>query len=233
MAQYLSGLLTAWATAQLGLSVFFMLAYFWGRRELEYFIFSLLCLSLSLGSGGVAYDYSQDGIPARLLADQITHSGMILAAAFNLHFALCFAKTQAGPRRVLWLYVVALFYLVLLWTGAWWQHVEPRVLDAVFFGRELGTSSVSRTAARALRRGVARDGRRGVAGARVPYRAGQREVGSAIHRHFVHFAGLANDGASAFGAWKTPFRSCPTPSCCMHSASPARCCSDTESEKTS
>ena len=46
-AQYLSGLLTAWATAQLGLSVFFMLAYFLGRRELEYFIFSLLCLSLS------------------------------------------------------------------------------------------------------------------------------------------------------------------------------------------
>jgi hypothetical protein len=54
MAQYLSGLLTAWAFAQLGLSVFFMLAYFLGRRELEYFIFSLLCLSLSVASAGVA-----------------------------------------------------------------------------------------------------------------------------------------------------------------------------------
>ncbi|HEY6079772.1 MAG TPA: hypothetical protein VIW29_13245, partial [Polyangiaceae bacterium] len=76
MAAYLSGLLSAWAAAQLGLSVFFALAYFLGRRELEYFIFSLLCLSLSLGSTGVAYDYSQTSLPARLLADQITHSGM-------------------------------------------------------------------------------------------------------------------------------------------------------------
>ena len=33
MADYLSGLLTAWALAQLALSVFFMLAYFLGRRE--------------------------------------------------------------------------------------------------------------------------------------------------------------------------------------------------------
>src|SRR5207237_6380910 len=92
MAQYLSGLLTAWATAQLGLSVFFMLAYFLGRREVEYFIFSLLCLSLSVGSAGVAYDYAQSAVADRLVADQIIHSGMILAAAFNLHFALCFAR---------------------------------------------------------------------------------------------------------------------------------------------
>src|SRR5258705_2137261 len=107
MAQYLSGLLTAWAAAQLGLSVFFMLAYFLGRRELEYFIFSLLCLSLSVGSASVAYDYSQAGIPARLLADQVTHTGMILAAALNLHFALCFGRAPTAQKRAVWLYGVA------------------------------------------------------------------------------------------------------------------------------
>src|SRR4051812_41235418 len=104
MAEYLSGLLTAWATAQLGLSVFFMAAYFLGRRELEYFIFSLLCLSLAVGSAGVGYDYTLSSIPARVRADQITHTGMILAAAFNLHFALCFGKVRAEARRAVWLY---------------------------------------------------------------------------------------------------------------------------------
>src|SRR5215216_4764981 len=133
MAQYLSGLLTAWATAQLGLSVFFMLAYFLGRRELEYFIFSLLCLSLCVGSGGVAYEYSEATVSARLLGSNITHVGMILAAAINLHFALSFAKTLSDPRRVLWLYVLAFGYLLLLLGGAWWKATPPHILDASLF----------------------------------------------------------------------------------------------------
>src|SRR3954469_18840510 len=108
MAQYLSGLLTASATAQLGLSVFFMLAYFLGRREVEYFIFSLLCLSLSVGSAGDAYDYAQTALTARLFADRVIHSGMILAAAFNLHFALCLARAITDQRRAIWIYAVAL-----------------------------------------------------------------------------------------------------------------------------
>src|SRR5687767_11727087 len=107
MADYLSGLLTAWAAAQLGLSVFFMLAYFLGRRELEYFVFSLLCLSLALGTAGVAFDYSRSDLASRLLADQITHTGMILAAAFNLHFAVSLARLPTGRFRPLWLYIVA------------------------------------------------------------------------------------------------------------------------------
>ena len=114
MADYLSGLLTAWAAAQLGLSVFFMLAYFLGRRELEYFVFSLLCLSLSVGSAGVAFDYSRTDIASRMLADQITHTGMILAAAFNLHFALSLAHLLTNRSRALWIYGVAGAYLLVL-----------------------------------------------------------------------------------------------------------------------
>src|SRR5258706_2148584 len=125
MAQYLSGLLTAWATAQLGLSVFFMLAYFLGRRELEYSIFSLLCLSLSVGSAGVAYEYSQTELAARVVGEQVTHAGMILAAAANLHFALSIARPDIARSKALWLYGLAGAYLVLLWSGAWWQHRPP------------------------------------------------------------------------------------------------------------
>jgi hypothetical protein len=97
-------LLTAWAAAQLGLSVFFLLAYVLGRREAEYFVFSLLCLSLSLGSAGIAFDYASEGLAARVLADKITHTGVILAATVNLHFALCFSRWERRTSRLLPLY---------------------------------------------------------------------------------------------------------------------------------
>jgi signal transduction histidine kinase len=197
MAQYLSGLLTAWATAQLGLSVFFMLAYFLGRRELEYFIFSLLCFSLSIGSAGVAYDYSQVHVPARLFADQITHSGMILAAAFNLHFALCFAKT---PRRAIWLYVVALAYLLLLWSGAWWHPGQARVLDAFLFGHKIvQIVSVPNWLGKSFYIVASLETAFAAALLVSAYRAGQREVGSAIIGILCILPAVGNDGASAFG----------------------------------
>lgn len=200
MAQYLAGLVTAWAAAQLGLSVFFVLAYFLGRREREYSIFGLLCLSLSVGSAGVAYDYSQFDIAARLFGDRITHTGMILAAAFNLHFALCFARSERLRASAPWLYALAGAYLLLLWTGAWWLPQPPRVLDAFLFGRKvvhvmpqatwLGKSfyvvAALETAAAAALLVAA-------------YRAGQREVGSAILGIVCILPAVGNDGALAFG----------------------------------
>lgn len=200
MADYLSGLLTAWAAAQLALSVFFMLAYFLGRREVEYFIFSLLCLSLSLGSAGVATDYSHSDLETRILADQLTHSGMILAAAFNLHFALCFARALGTQTRAAWLYVVAGVYLVLLWSGAWWEKDPPQFLDAYLFGQKVvhvvGQASwlgKSFYVVGALETAVA------AAVLVSAYRAGQREVGSAIIGILCILPAVGNDGALALG----------------------------------
>jgi signal transduction histidine kinase len=200
MAQYLSGLLTAWATAQLGLSVFFMLAYFLGRRELEYFIFSLLCLSLSVGSAGTAYDYSQTNVALRLVADQVIHTGMILAAAFNLHFALCIGRAITDQRRAAWIYVLALVYLLALWSGAWWEPEPPHVLDAFLFGRKIvhvvGQASwigKSFYVLASLETAVA------AAVLVSAYRSGQREVGSAIIGILCILPAVGNDGALAFG----------------------------------
>jgi signal transduction histidine kinase len=200
MADYLSGLLTAWAAAQLALSVFFMLAYFLGRREIEYFIFSLLCLSLSLGSAGVAADYSYTDIQARMLADQLTHSGMILAAAFNLHFALCFARALGAQLRAAWLYVVAGVYLVLLWSGAWWESETPQFFDAYLFGQKVVHVVTQATwlgksfyVVAALETAVA------AAVLVSAYRAGQREVGSAIIGILCILPAVGNDGALALG----------------------------------
>jgi signal transduction histidine kinase len=200
MADYLSGLLTAWAAAQLALSVFFMLAYFLGRREVEYFIFSLLCLSLSLGSAGVAADYSYTDVQARMLADQLTHSGMILAAAFNLHFALCFARTLGVQQRAAWLYVVAGVYLVLLWSGAWWQNDPPQFLDAYLFGQKV-VHVVTQATWLGKSFYVVGAVETAVAAAVLvsAYRAGQREVGSAIIGILCILPAVGNDGALALG----------------------------------
>ncbi len=200
MADYLSGLLTAWAAAQLGLSVFFMLAYFWGRRELEYFIFSLLCLSLSLSTAGVASDYAQTELQARLLADQITHSGMILAAAFNLHFSLCFVRSSTAQSRAGWLYVVAGAYLVALWSGAWWRGEPPQLFDAYLFGQKVVHMTNEATwlgksfyVVGSLETAVA------AAVLASAYRDGQREVGSAIIGIVCILPAVGNDGALALG----------------------------------
>jgi signal transduction histidine kinase len=200
MADYLSGLLTAWAAAQLALSVFFMLAYFLGRREVEYFIFSLLCLSLSLGSAGVAADYSHADLQSRVLADQVTHTGMILAAAFNLHFALCFAKMLGPLGRAKWLYVVAGAYLLLLWSGAWWQKQPPQLLDAYLFGQRVVHVATQATwlgksfyIFGALETAVA------AAVLVSAYRAGQREVGAAIIGILCILPAVGNDVALALG----------------------------------
>jgi signal transduction histidine kinase len=200
MADFLSGLLTAWAAAQLGLSVFFMLAYFLGRRELEYFIFSGLCLSLSVGSAGVAYDYSCHVLAGRLLADQITHTGMIFAAACNLHFALSFSRVLERPARAAVLYLVALAYLVLLWSGAWWQAGPPRLIDSYLLGQKV-VHLVSQATWLGKSFYVVASLETAIAAAVLvsAYRAGRREVGSAIIGILCILPAVGNDGAMAFG----------------------------------
>jgi signal transduction histidine kinase len=200
MADYLSGLLTAWAAAQLGLSVFFMLAYFLGRREREYFIFSLLCLSLSVGSAGNAYDYSRSDIPSRQLADQVIHSGMILAATFNLHFALSFGRALDSRKVLGTIYGVAVAYLLLLWGGAWWQPVPPHVYDAVLFGQRV-VHIVGEATWLGKSFYVVASLETAVAAAVLvsAYRAGQREVGAAIIGILCILPAVGNDGALAFG----------------------------------
>ncbi len=200
MADFLSGLLTAWAAAQLGLSVFFMLAYFLGRREIEYFVFSLLCLSLSIGSAGAAFDYSRTDVESRILADQIIHTGMILAAAFNLHFALCFGRAVAVRARAWWLYVIGGAYLIVLWGGGWWKPQPPHLFDAFLFGEP-----VAQLVGRATWLGksfyvVASLETAAAAAVLVSaYRAGQREVGAAIIGILCILPAVGNDGALAFG----------------------------------
>jgi len=200
MADFLSGLLAAWAAAQLGLSLFFMLAYFLGRREREYFIFSWLCLSLAVASVGGAYDYSCEGLEGRRLADLITLTGMIFATALNLHFALCFSKVLEGRRRALPLYLVSLGYLALLWAGGWWEPVPQRVIESFIFGeRVLHFLGQATWLGRSFYLLALVETALAAAVLVSAYRSGRREVGSAIIGILCILPAVGNDSALAGG----------------------------------
>jgi signal transduction histidine kinase len=134
---FLSGVLSAWAAAQLGLGAFFVLAYFAGRRESEYLVFGLLCFSLSVMSLGVAIDYHGGRHADGLLADQISLSGVIFAAVLNVHFALCFSNVKERLRACWPLYLLAGFFFVSNWAGAQWQRGNFRLVSSNVFGQRV------------------------------------------------------------------------------------------------
>ncbi|HEY0464921.1 MAG TPA: hypothetical protein VGC79_11955, partial [Polyangiaceae bacterium] len=130
---FLSGVLSAWAAVQLGLGAFFVLAYFAGRRESEYLVFGVLCVSLSVMSIGVALDYHDGAHPEGILADQISLSGAIFAAALNVHFALCFSTIKQRLRLCWPLYLLAVCFFVSNWTGAFWVPGKFQIVRASVF----------------------------------------------------------------------------------------------------
>jgi signal transduction histidine kinase len=134
---YLSGVLSAWAAAQLGLGAFFVLAYFAGRRESEYLIFGLLCFSLSVMSAGVAIEYHGGRRANALLSDQISLCGVIFAAVLNVHFSLCFLNFKNRLRVVSPLYLLAAGFFVANLAGAFWQPGKSRLVVSDVFGQRV------------------------------------------------------------------------------------------------
>ena len=134
---FLSGILSAWAAAQLGLGAFFLLAYFAGRRESEYLVFGWLCFSLSVLSVGVAIDYHGGRHADGLLADQISLSGGIFAAALSVHFALCFLRPKDRLLMCWPLYALACLFFVANLSGAFWQHGKLHLVASNVFGQRV------------------------------------------------------------------------------------------------
>lgn len=204
MSGFLSGVLTAWAAAQFGLGVFFLLAYRIGRREAEYFLFSLLCLALSVTSFGAALDYGGGSIEDRSLADGIIHSGVIWAAALNVHFALCFAQVTKGRKVLLLLYGLSCFYTAAIWTRGWWVDGAGELVASTLFGGRVEhwvrpvtplaisfyfVSGVETFAAIAL--------------LAFTYRSGRREALGSLIGVLLMSPTVINDAGLALGAWNT------------------------------
>ena len=67
-SSYLSGVLTAWAIANVGLGLFFVLAYFVRRREIEYLIFGALCGAIAVTTLGLSMTYGESTLPKTVQA---------------------------------------------------------------------------------------------------------------------------------------------------------------------
>ncbi len=130
---FLVGVLAAWSAAHLGLALFFMLAHLIGRREREYLLFGFLCVAFAVLTAGTALDFSAGSLARRYLADQITHTGGVLAAAINLHFAVSFARP--GRRyHMSAVYWVALAFSAATWFGLLWVPGSHHVVRSQALG---------------------------------------------------------------------------------------------------
>lgn len=138
-ATFLSGVLSAWTLGHAGLGLFFMLAYVLGRREPEYSVFALLCGAFSVLTGSVAYDLaisSSGTLEDRVFADQISHTGGVLASALNVHFAACFAFPRRSVRSLLALYGCAALMLCVMWGGLVWVPDSYHIVESRALGFE-------------------------------------------------------------------------------------------------
>lgn len=120
-AEFMSGVVAAWAVAQVGLGIYFALAYLIGRREKEFFLFSLLCLCFATASCGVALDYASSNPNDLLRGELITHAGLVFGSAINVHFAMELAKLGSRKKIAAALYALAALFELLLYTGSFFD----------------------------------------------------------------------------------------------------------------
>jgi signal transduction histidine kinase len=135
MNGFLGGVLVAWSITQLALGVYFTLAYFVGRREREFFLFSLLCYAFSVASIGIAVDYLANSLEMRAFGDLITPGALIFAAAFNVHFAMEFAQVTWRKRAAILLYVLVGVFTALLLNGNFFS--DYRVIEVYLLGSKV------------------------------------------------------------------------------------------------
>lgn len=133
-ASFLAGVMSAWVLVQLGLALFFGLAFVLGRREVEYRLFSLLCLSLGVGTAGTALSYAAGDHGAWLRAVGISGTGMIAAAAVNMDFVLRYVRSRRRGLVAGAAYAASALFLIGLWSGYWWRDVPPLAVPVSLFG---------------------------------------------------------------------------------------------------
>jgi signal transduction histidine kinase len=131
----LAGVVAAWSVCHLALGLYFLLAFTLVRRERELLLFALLCFSLAICSAGVSLDYTAVTPAEHLRADMLLHSGAIIAAALNLHFALTFAKIRHASRIATVAYLLALVFEVANPLGLLWSGHEVR--ETMLFGARI------------------------------------------------------------------------------------------------
>ena len=124
----LAGMFAAWTAVQLALGVFFTQAYLSRRREREYLLFGLLCLSLAITDLGLTASYALTRIEHWPIAAGIANFGATLSSAVNLHFVSVFVGRRLSRRAVTVLYAVAAVLIVLVPLRGWSSY-EPLTVE--------------------------------------------------------------------------------------------------------
>lgn len=136
-APFLSGVLAAWALAQVALGAFFSLAHVLGRREQEYRLFGLLCFALAVTTTGIAWTHRDGSFESFLLSSSVAHGGAIVAAAVNLHFVMRYAEVARSTQVAIAIYGLGAVYEVVNAAGLWWQAGSLRRSYGQIFGVEV------------------------------------------------------------------------------------------------
>ena len=134
ITSFLSGLLAAWAMAQVALGAFFCLAFAFGRRETEYLLFGLTTLSLAVATGGTSWEYAALDISEYYSAAVMSALGLVVAVPVHLHFLLFYSRHRHTRRIAVAAYLVAAVFVALRLSGHWLEPgsektVAARILD--------------------------------------------------------------------------------------------------------
>jgi signal transduction histidine kinase len=117
--KFICGILTAEATAQLGLAVTLAYAFWRVRLEVEHLIFAVLCGSIALQSIASAW-WSWPGFAEPILASVMVHSIMAIAAAIHLHYVVALARVRKPHVPILVGYGIAAVFVLLMASPAVW-----------------------------------------------------------------------------------------------------------------
>ncbi len=203
VSAFLTGLLVAWAVAQVGFAVFFIVAYLVSRREVEYLLFGLLCLALAVASAGSAM-VQGGGLDLAPSGAAVLNAGAILATALNLHFVLRYARVQRAGGITAAAYALAVFYEVVNLTGGWWVSGSWHVATSRVLGFELPQNLATCTAIATSFHlvGLAEV----IASICVLYyawRSGKRDALGALSAMVLASVVIVNDVGFLLGAWES------------------------------
>lgn len=117
-AEFLGGVLSAWAGAQVAVGAFFLMVQRVGRRQGEYPLFGGLCFLLAVTTGSIAYLYAA-GDFENLVAIRIANGAAILAAPVNLHFVYRYIQVPRRKLMFVSFYALAACFEIANFT-IWW-----------------------------------------------------------------------------------------------------------------
>lgn len=126
--EFLSGLNAAWAVAAFALAVFFAVSFFIRRRDAEFLLFSILCLTLGVVAIGMSLVYVAKNPADWAVAAGLGPVGAFAAAAANVHFVSAFTRARL-PRWVQpVIYAVTVGFQTVYLSGYWWLPGSPALV---------------------------------------------------------------------------------------------------------